>query len=232
MALTPSNLLTRVSDTLQDSNNTRWTQAELIRYLNDARRELAIYRPDIYAETASIALTAGSKQSIPSDGNKFLDGIRNYTSADVVGRSVRLVERELLDSQSPDWHTSTTSTTIKNFMFDERNPKVFYVYPPATGGGHKLEILYSKSPVEITTGDLSSTTVLAKEDLYTNVIIDYILYKALSKDSEYAGNMQRATLHYQAFANAVGIGKRQKYVSSPNVSNVGGQIPKEAGADN
>ena len=91
MALTPSNVLTRVSDTLQDSNNTRWTQAELIRYLNDARRELAIYRPDIYAETASITLTAGSKQSIPSDGNKFLDGIRNYTSADVVGRSVRLV---------------------------------------------------------------------------------------------------------------------------------------------
>lgn len=232
MAISPNNILTRVSDTLQDSANTRWPQAELIRYLNDARRELAIYRPDIYSEVSVVTLTAGTKQTIPTDGSRFLDATRNYSSANAVGRAVRVVERELLDSQLPDWHSSTAETTVKNFMFDERNPKVFYVYPPATSGGHKLEILYAKLPVDVTNSDLNSTTILAKEDLYSNVIVDYMCYKSLSKDAEYSGNLQRATLHYQAFANAIGIGKKQKYVTSPNVSNQQGTIPKEVGVDN
>ena len=73
MALTPNNIFTRVADTLQDVGNVRWTSAELLRYLNDGRRELAINKPDIYSEHSSVALVAGTKQSIPSDGNRFID---------------------------------------------------------------------------------------------------------------------------------------------------------------
>jgi hypothetical protein len=58
MALTPNNLFQRVADILQDAGNVRWSSAELLRYLNDGRRELAIYRPDIYSETASLTLAA------------------------------------------------------------------------------------------------------------------------------------------------------------------------------
>ena len=231
MALTPNNIFTRVADTLQDVGNVRWVSTELLRYLNDGRRELAINKPDIYSEHSSVVLVAGTKQSIPSDGNRFIDAIRNYSSSDVVGRVVRLVEREVLDAQNPDWHSTTSTTAIVNFMFDERSPKTFYVYPPASGGGHKLEILYSKSPVDITSSDLDSTSVLAKEDLHTNTLYDYILYRAYSKDAEYTGNAQRAVTHFNLFASSIGIDKRMKYVSSPNVANQSGVPPKEAGAD-
>lgn len=231
MALTPNNLFERASDILQDAGNVRWTVAELLRHLNDGRRELAIYRPDIYSEIASVALVAGTKQSIPSDGNKFMDAIRNLTSSDAPGNAVRIVEREIIDSQQPDWHTSTASSVVQHFMFDERSPKIFYVYPPALGTGHKLEIVYGKSPVDITTSDLSSTSVLQKEDIYVGALLDFMLFKAYGKDSEYAGNLQRANAHYQLFAYAIGIGNRKLYVNSPNVVAVGGVPPVQAQVD-
>ena len=231
MALTPNNLFQRVADILQDAGNVRWSSAELLRYLNDGRRELAIYRPDIYSETASLTLAAGTKQTIPSDGNKFMDAVRNIKSDDTSGNAVRIIEREVLDSQQPDWHTTTSSITIQHFMFDERSPRTFYVYPPATGSGHKLEIVYGKSPVEITSSDLDSTSVLAKEDIYVGALTDYVLFKAFSKDSEYSGNIQRANAAYQLFAYAIGIGNRKLYVNSPNVVSMGGVAPTQAQAD-
>jgi hypothetical protein len=227
MAQTPTDILTRAGDILQDQTNVRWAQAELLRYLNDGRRELAIHRPDIYSTTATVELILGSKQTIPTDGNRFLDAVRNVTVAGVVGRAVRIVEREILDAQLPDWHTETSSTSLKHFMFDERSPKTFYVYPPAVAG-HKLEIVYSKSPTDIASGDLNSTSILANEDIYSGVLLDYILYRAFSKDSEYAGNMQRAAVHYQMFANSLGIGNRRRISTSPNVANLDGTPPKNA----
>jgi hypothetical protein len=227
MALTPSELLTRAADVLQDAGNVRWSQAELLRYLNDGRRELAIHRPDVYATTSTMTLVAGSKQSIPVDGAKFLDAIRNVSAANAIGRAVRLIEREVLDAQMPDWHTLAASTSIKHFMFDERTPKTFYVYPPAAAG-HKLDVSYSKAPVDIVSGDLNSSTALSAEEIYTGTLVDYILYRALSKDAEYAANAQRASLHYTAFATSLGISNRKRIASSPNVANMDGTPPKAA----
>lgn len=230
MAQTPSELLTRAGDILQDQTSVRWAQAELLRYLNDGRRELAIHRPDIYSFSTLLVLVAGTKQTIPSDGNRFLDAVRNVTSGGTIGRAVRITEREILDAQLPDWHTETASTAIKHFMFDERSPKLFYVYPPAAAA-HQLEIVYSKSPVDIASGDVASTSALTGEDIYSGTLLDYILYRAFSKDSEYAGNLQRAGVHYQMFAGSLGIGNRKRYATSPNVANMDGVVPKAAQAD-
>ena len=230
MAQTPSELLTRAGDILQDTTNVRWALAELLRYLNDGRRELAIHRPDIYSFSALLPLVAGTKQAIPSDGNRFLDAVRNVTSGGTVGRAVRITEREILDATLPDWHTETATTVLKHFMFDERSPKIFYVYPPAVAA-HQLEIVYSKSPVDILIENVGSSSALTGEDIYSGTLLDYMLYRAFSKDSEYAGNLQRAGVHYQMFAGSLGIGNRKRYATSPNNANFDGITPKAAQAD-
>ncbi|MCK7581011.1 MAG: hypothetical protein MZV65_38935 [Chromatiales bacterium] len=48
-------------------------------------------------------------------------------------------------------------------------------------------------------------TPIKLDDIYANAILDYVLYRAYSKDAEYAANAQRAALHYQAFTNALGV---------------------------
>lgn len=225
MALTAADILTRAGDIIQDATNVRWPQAELLRYMNDARREVAIVRPDLYSTTTTITLVAGTRQSIPADGNRFLDGIRNVSAGDVVGNAVRVVEREILDAQSPDWHTQAQANAVKHFMFDERSPRVFYVYPPANAG-IKLDIVYSQTPTDIT----NTATQLTQEDIYTGAIVDYVCYRAFSKDAEYAGNAERAKIHYQQFMNALGTGTKVNFISSPNTADVGGMIPRTAKA--
>jgi hypothetical protein len=62
-------------------------------------------------------------------------------------------------------------------------------------------------------------------------MVDYLCYRAFSKDAEYAGNTGRAATHYAAFANALGIGNKVGMVVSPNTANVGGMVPRTGQAE-
>jgi hypothetical protein len=225
MPLSASDVLTRAADIIQDQTNVRWPQDELLRYLNDARREIAIARPDLYATTSTVTLTSGgTRYSLPADGVRLIDVTRNMPSG-VAGKAIRIVEREILDAQKPDWHTETASAIVKHFMYDERNPRQYYVYPPATAG-HQIEIVYGQTPTDISV----LSTSLSQEDIYTGAIVDYVCYRAFSKDSEYAGNSARAQAHYQQFMNALGLGNKVNQITSPNTANVGGRPPRAAAA--
>lgn len=226
MALTVADIVTRVGDILHDADHTRWPADEIKRYLNDGRREMCVLRPDIYATTSTLTLSTGPKQAIPSDGVRLIDVVCNM-AGDTRGSSPRIVERELLDAHLPNWQTKTASTAVKHFMYDERNPEVFYVYPPAASGA-KLEIVYSQLPTDVS----SDSTQLTVEEAHTGALVDYICYRALSKDADFAANLQRAAAHYQQFMSQLGFGKKGTYVHSPNTSNVGGQPPRTAMVDN
>lgn len=226
MALTAGDVLARASEQLLDQTNIRWSQAELLRYLNDARREIAVVRPDLYATSTTVTLVQGTKQLIPADGSCFLDGVRNVTAADALGKAVRVVEREVMDAHRPGWHTEADSTEIKHFMLDERSPRIFYVYPPAAAG-HKLEIVYCSPPADIELADIA-TTELTQEGVYTNALVDYVCYRAFAKDAEYAGNDQRAASYYGQFAALLRMGTRTTMAVTPNTANAGGTPPRMA----
>jgi hypothetical protein len=223
MAVQAKSIIHRCVDILQDSTSVRWPIEELIRYLNDAQREVALYRPDAMVTNYTYTCVLGSKQVIsasPISGSKLIDVVRNNTTSSK--RSVRMVNREILDAQHPEWHEMTASAEVKHFMYDPRDPTVFYVYPPASTAA-KLDIVYSKYPTEIADGngtyktwDEMPSTEISVPDIYSNVIQDYVLYRAYSKDSEYAGNAQRAQAHYGAFANALGIEIQATVQVAPN----------------
>lgn len=207
MPITAQSIVRRVVETLQDNTSVRWPVNELVRYLNDGQREIILYRPDAMVTNAAVALAAGSKQALPSNGAKLIEVVRNTSGTK---RSVRLVNREILDAQAPGWHNITGVTEILHFMYDPRDPKIFYVYPPAASSGASLDVVYSALPTDITEpadGALYTAVTgnISVPDIYGNVLQDYILYRAYTKDSEYAGNAARAQAHYGTFANALGI---------------------------
>ncbi len=236
--LTETNLLARIRDTLQDTTSVRWSDAELRRYINDAQREIVNFRPEASAKTANVALVVGTRQTIPTEGLRLIKITRNMSDASggATGkRAVRLVNVDILNAQDPDWHdptatgSSTHGTTVKNYVFDDDDPRVFYVYPGASSTSTFLEIVYSKSPTDLTTG--SSTIDI--DDTYANAIIDFVLYRAYLKDAEYAGNAQRAGTHYQLFQASVGQGAQAQLLLDPNndsVSNIGAVSPMMRGA--
>jgi hypothetical protein len=71
-----------------------------------------------------------------------------------------------------------------------------------------VELVYSSYPTDITEpadGALYTAVTgnISVPDIYANTLVDYVLYRAYTKDAEFAGNAQRATAHYGAFSAAL-----------------------------
>lgn len=222
MPMPAQSIVRRVVETLQDNTSIRWPVGELVRYLNDAQREVILYRPDAAVTNAKVTLVEGSRQSLPSGGTKLVEVVRNSTGTK---RAVRMVNREILDAQLPGWHAQTGVTEVLHYMYDPREPRIFYVYPPAAASGASVEVTYASVPADIAEpADGALYTAVSGNigvpDIYGNAVQDYVLYRAYTKDSEYAGNAARAQAHYAAFANALGVEIKATVAVAPNpVSN-------------
>jgi len=208
MTISAQSIIRRVVETIQDNTSIRWPISELVRYLNDGQREIILYRPDAMVTMAPVTLVAGTRQSIPATGSKLIDITRN-TAATGTKRAIRQCNREILDAQSPGWHALAGTIDALHYMYDPRDPKTFYVYPPALATT-AVEVIFSSLPTDIAEpadGALYTAVLgnISVPDIYGNTLQDYILYRAYTKDSDYAGNAARAQAHYGAFANALGI---------------------------
>lgn len=222
MSVTVQSVIDRVQTTLQDTTGVRWpVVGELVLWINDAQREIALLKPDSAAKNTTITLSTGTKQEIPNDGNRLLRVVRNMSASSGGNglRSVRIVSREVLDAQTPDWHDPSITgdaahtNIVKHYVYDEQNPRNFYVYPGVSGTAY-LEIIYSANPVTVTQSDN-----LDIPDIYANAVMNYVLYMAYMKDAEYAGNSQRAANHFQIFTASV-TGKGQlDAMTTPNTEN-------------
>jgi hypothetical protein len=203
MTISAQSIVQRVVDISQDKTSIRWPVNEIIRAINDAQREIILYRPDAMVTNATLALVAGAKQSLPANGTKLIDIPRNTG-----GGSMRLTNREILDAQTPGWYALPGVLKPVHYTYDIRDPKVFYVYQPALLGA-SLEIVYSAVPTDIAAvaeGSLYDAVVgdISVPDIYANAIVDFALFKIYLKDAEYAGNAARAQSHYTLFGNALG----------------------------
>lgn len=214
-------VIKRVEDVLQDSN-VRWPRVELQNWLNESYLQIVLLRPDASSKTGTFTCVAGSRQSITSGFSsalRLLDVVRNLASSSDK-KVVRLIDRSVLDDQRPAWHTETGSVNTQNYTFDIRQPKEFFVYPPATTST-QLEVVYADLPGahSLSASALdptgSNTEVIKVDDTYLSVITDWILYRAFSKDAEFAANAARAGAHYQTFMSSIGNKTQSDVGSSP-----------------
>lgn len=211
---------------IQDDTGVRWPDSELLGWLNDGQREIVVLKPDSSVNNENLQLVEGTKQEIPAAGISLVDVIRNMgTDGSSPGKSVRLINRKVLDEQLPDWHSATPNAVADHFAFDDRDPKHFYVYPPqpSVNQGY-VEIVYSSSPADAALGD-----VISVDDVYANALVDYMLYRAYSKDKDYAGNGGRASAHYQAFLRALGLKEQAERATEP-VGGIGSREVRRAQA--
>lgn len=219
-------LIRRAEKILNDEGAVRWTRLELQDWINDAYKEVVLLRPDANSQTATVTLAAGTRQKLSDTGTinlptalRVLDVIRNM-AATSNKRAVRFVDRRVLDDQLPGWHSETESVNIVHWMFDILTPKEFLVYPPATALA-QIELVYSSVPAShaLSAGALdpagSDTTIINLDDIYANVILDYLLYRAYSKDADYAANGQRAINHLNSFNSSLGAKTAIDVATSP-----------------
>jgi len=218
MAIAVNSIISRAQILIQDTTGVRWPATELLDWVNDGQREVCLFKPSVGAKNETLDLVSGTKQSIPASGLGLLRVVRNMTDAGAGARSVRIIDREVLDTQLPDWHSSTTAADVKHYIFDDLDPKTFYVYPPNDGTGH-LEIIYAATPTAVTSSDDISIP-----DVYANSLLDYVLFRAYGKDSDHAGNAQRSVQHYQLFTASLGMKTQSEGMASPNTQTAATQV--------
>ena len=166
--------------------------------------------------------SSGTKQSIPTDGNRLLNVVRNKAAASDSsngGRAIRLVKIEELDAQQPEWHSPSVTgdaahtNIVRHFVYDERNPRNFYVYPGIGSVAAYVEIVYSQNPATI-----AQNANLGVPDIFANAVMDYVLYRCYMKDAESAGNAARARGHQEMFLSSVTGKSLIDMTTDPNVN--------------
>jgi hypothetical protein len=227
MAITTvGEILRRAKLILQEitQNGTRWTNEELLGWLNESYQAIIAIKPDASSINKVMDCVIGTRQEIPADGHRLLDVVRN-TAIGSNGYSVMKTSRGALDATRRAWHSETPSITVEQFVFDDNDPKHFYVYPPATATA-KLEIIYSAvpQPHAIAEANGSSLEVIRLSDSFAPAIVDYILARAYSKDAESGANLQRAQMHSGSFVNMLGAEANAGLVFSPNRELPGGSV--------
>ena len=203
--ITAQSIIEKAQVILQDPSGVRFSDAQLLSWLNEGQLFIYAQRKDSSAKVTNVVLAVGSKQTLPTEADLLLDITRNVTVnvgppvTVTPGRALRKVSMPLLDAQYPDWHASQSSAVVREYMYDPRVPKTFYVYPPAASGA-TVEVKYSLPPDALAT----ASEPIAIDDVYAPVLLDYILYRSYALETE-ESLMQRASLYRQSVEAQLGI---------------------------
>lgn len=230
-----SDILSAASQLLLDEEYTHWTLIELCTWLNFGMDAISLQKPTANAVTANIPLVVGTLQTLPGGYTSMLRPVRNVrgtNSSRIERKRITVTDGDILSATCPSWDDPQSvlyAEQVKHVIYDEANPKSFYVYPGNDGKG-LIEAVMCAIPEKVyPTGsptDLASYVVpLNLDETYHDALLDYVLYRAYSKDMQQAGNAQRAALHYQQFANALGIKVKAETYFSPNAK---ARLPQSA----
>ncbi|PNW65650.1 UNVERIFIED_CONTAM: hypothetical protein BEN50_21755 [Euhalothece sp. KZN 001] len=212
-------VLTRARRTLHDSDSVRWPLPELFDYTNDAVREVALVKPSAVTRVVELSLVAGVVQSIPDQYHHLLKVTRNLKSGDSSpqGRAgaaavTEIASLSVLDETLPNWSDIEAYPARKQLDHAHRDaydPRVFYTVPANDGTG-LVEAKVAEIPEDVAAPD-NPTDISSYDGLdvplppvYRSAVVDYVLYRAHSKDAGLPGSAQRAELHMRLFKAALG----------------------------
>lgn len=200
--MTPSNVIVEVRKLLQDTQAPyRYSDTDLVGYVNQTLKRMAVLRPTLFTNITSVPLTANSViQDLPVDAHRLVQVfyIDNYNS-------VNEVEREVLERAYPQWVSDPAGIPF-NFIRHPRNATKFFLYPrPIANLTATVE--YVVEPTTYTIGD----TILYLKDTYLGVVIDGVMFLASSIDDEHVLS-NRAKLFMESFTQALGVDLQQQAV--------------------
>jgi hypothetical protein len=214
MAFTTGDILRKAVAILQDGSSVRWPLPELLGWLNDGTRAIAMVKPTATAVTVDMPLVAGTRQQLPETYHQLLQVVRNNkTTSPVAMRAITPIVKEVMDTQYPGWHSTTVmpfADEVVHMAEDTFDPLTFYVIPGNTGNGI-VQIVASVVPAAIATPTTnpfsieSYTQPVPVADIYQNTLLDYILHCAFSKDMNLPGAAQRSQAHFQKFQASLGV---------------------------
>lgn len=241
-------LLWRVAVLLQDTTPQfqRQPERELVDWLNDAQVAITKFLPAACSRVDAIKLVPGTRQSIeaipalsckPGDGStpaapiygtQLLDIICNMgANGTAPGRSIRAVDRRILDTQTPTWHT-ISAAIVSSFSYDPRTPRYFFVTPavPVTPDvwimaaftAQPLKVANTGAPgSELYLVGGASTATISIADEHVDDLVSYVVARAHMKEVEWADKAVAAA-HTAMFTSSLNAKVSALTGNNPNLT--------------
>lgn len=201
--MTPASVITEARKVINDSRTPfRYSDTDLLGFVNQALKRMAIYRPDLFLQIGDISTVPGTTvQSMPSDSIRLVEifGVKG-------GDTITEVDRDVFDQTYPGWRNEPAGTPV-NFMRHPRNPNIYFLYPsPLT----KVVLLaeYAKTPADY---GLNST-ITAPVKAFFPTLVDGTVFLAESVDDEHV-NSGRAKLFQESFVQSLGVSLQTREVT-------------------
>lgn len=177
--VTAQSITEAAAKTLLDDSGVRWTPNELFGYVGAGEREICILKPEAYTKRGPVDCVPGTVQSLPTDASGLMEITRNMGADGLTpGGAIRQMDRTVMDSLDPGWHNHTPGPA-KHFIYDDRDPLRFSLYPPQPDPAEKVEAVYPATPPAIA----AMTDPINLPDVYEPALYYFVLFRALSKDS-------------------------------------------------
>lgn len=193
--MTPQTIINTARRIFQDMGTMpRQTDGELLGYVNEALKEAAVMRPDLFSTLGTFNCAAGAQQKLDfANAHQLLDVL-----ATAAGVGLTPMDYVALDLFQPAWRAGTQGPA-QQWARLEGDPLAFLVYPPSTAG-QQLQTRYVRIPATYGLGDV----ITDLPDTFEPALADYVVYRTESKDDEHVLG-QRAAAHYAAFKTKFGV---------------------------
>ncbi len=240
-------VLWRASVLLQDAapQFVRYTEREMVAWLDDAAMALAKYMPSSCSRLDAIKLKPGTRQSIerilaadckpgdgsepaaPVQGTSLLSVTRNMgTNGLSPGKAIRPTSRKMLDAQNPLWHMITRGS-VSEYVYDPELPRYFFVTPGVPADvAVWVEVSYTAQPLKSPpAGDVgaevyriedASTSTISVSDEHVDDLVNYIVARANMKATDWAdGN--KANYFASLFTDSINATVTARTGTNPNL---------------
>lgn len=217
MTIKANTPITLAANLLGDPTYQSWRIEHHYEYLNDALRVLGILKPGYFATLHKWQLAANkAEQTIPTGFYLILrDPYNMGTDGNTYGRSITPVPASALDQIVTDWRNATPAAAIKHYVYDaERAPQRFEVYPRPNAAIYAQGEL-AADPTKVS--DQNDT--LSCHDTAAPALVEWMLYRAFSREDEDTFAPQKAAAHAGLFFQMLGL-KVKTDMLAPKVRDV------------
>lgn len=231
MALASDVLSVARNQLLDVSPGNRWLDPELLQYLTLGQREVCTHFPTVNAQTLPVTpgatdvrldLVARLSPTVISSILRIANG--HDEVANLEGYAIPVVERFVLDALDPAWVSYRPSTAAVNnkavnkryyraAVLDPKDPFAIWLYPRAHPD-FRFYVTVAVVPAAVAT----TGATLALPDQYVSALADYVIYRALAKDSLYTGAPNKAGEFYNSFMQKLGLDVSTKDAGNPTAA--------------
>ena len=214
----------------EDTLNFRWSDAEMLRYVNAGQRQIVAFKPtsNIIIGSNSTSSSTEVRQVIPAEGIKFISAFGGdaIEESDIKWRMTRF-DLDAMNAVFPEWsyptanqpnvpnvddiYTGNFRLNHEQWAHDPREPRVFWVYPMPGNQTGIVGFLYVDLPTDMTS--LGITFRLSDE--YQNAMVLYVMYRCLRKDGRHGGGVALRASMWEDFRSALGMQQESEARVSP-----------------